>query len=136
MGFDTQRLQTIHENLKPKKIIPIVGFPSFAPGWNLTAIKMNYRVLRSSNSFDLVEPCESASPFEMFNLLKEIYHRHISEYDIYISPLGTRPHCLGTALFASHNPSVYLIYDFPVEKKFRSKDVLKINFYHLSKYIN
>lgn len=135
MGFDSQRLQTIFENLKPKKLIPVVGFPSFVPGWNLTAIKMNYMVLKGSSCFDMVETCEAASPFEMYKLIEEIYHRHISEYDIYIAPLGTRPHCLGAALFASNNPSVYLVYDFPVEKKFRSESVLKANIYHLSKFI-
>lgn len=135
MGFDSQRLQTIYENLKPKKLIPVVGFPSFVPGWNLTAIKMNYMVLRSSTCFDMVDTCEASSPFDMYNLIESAYHRHISDYDIYIAPLGTRPHCLGAALFASNNPSVYLVYDFPVEKKFRSESVLKANIYHLSKYI-
>lgn len=136
IGFDSQRLQTIYENLKPKKMIPIIGFPSFIPGWNLTAIKMNYMVLRSSNSVDMIETCEAASPFEIYNLLQEIYHRHISDYDIYISPLGTRPHCLGAALFAARNPSVFLVYDFPLEKKFRSESILKANIYHISNYLS
>lgn len=135
MGFDTQRLQTIYESLNPHKLIPIVGFPSFVPGWNLTAIKMNYMVLRTSGSIDMVETCEAASPFYLYDLINEAYHRNVSNYDIYISPLGTRPHCLGAALFASNFPSVFLVYDFPVEKKFRSDNVLKTNIYYLSKYI-
>ena len=135
MGFDSQRLQTIYENLKPKKIIPVVGFPSFMPGWNLSAIKMNYMVLKGAECFDMVKPCEAASPFEMINLLNEEFHRHTQAYDIYISPLGTRPHCLGAAIFVAKNPSAYLIYDFPVEKKYRSDNILKSNIYNLSKYI-
>lgn len=135
MGFDCQRLQTIYENLKPKKLIPVVGFPSFIPGWNLTAIKMNFMILKSAYSFDMIEPSEAASPFDFFELLKKTHDLYVSNYDIYISPLGTRPHCLGAALFASLYPSTYLIYDFPVEKKFRSENVLKSNIYNLSKYI-
>jgi len=136
MGFDSQRLQTIYENLKPLRIIPVVGFPSFVPGWNLTAIKMNHMVLKGSECFDMVKTCESASPFEMYKLLEAEFHRHTHNYDIYISPLGTRPHCLGAALFVSRNRSAYLIYDFPVEKKYRSESVLKANIYNVSKYIN
>jgi len=136
MGFDSQRLQTIYESLKPQELIPIVGFPSFVPGWNLTAIKMNYRVLKESNSYDLLESCEAASPFGIYDMLKEIYHRKSEEFDIYICPLGSRPHVLGTALFATdYFPSVFLIYDHAVEKKFRSQDVLRVNIYHLSKFI-
>lgn len=136
MGFDSQRLQTIYENLKPTRIIPVVGFPSFVPGWNLTAIKMNHMVLKGADCFDMVKTCESASPFEMYKLLEDEFHRHTHSYDIYISPLGTRPHCLGAALFVSRNRSAYLIYDFPVEKKYRSESVLKANIYNVSKYIN
>jgi hypothetical protein len=135
IGFDSQRLQTIYENLKPSKLISIVGFPSFVPGWNLTAIKMNFMVLRSSESFGYIENCEASSPFEIYKLLEDIFHMHVSDYDVYVSPLGTRPHCLGAALFASNFSSSYLIYDFPVEKKFRSQNVLKANFYNLTKFI-
>jgi hypothetical protein len=136
MGFDSQRLQTIYENLKPKKIVPVVGFPSFVPGWNLTAIKMNYMILKGAECFDSIKSCASASPFEMYNLLNDEFQRHHRTYDIYISPLGTRPHCLGAALFASKNRNAYLVYDFPVEKKFRSENVLKTYIYNLSKYID
>lgn len=135
MGFDSQRLQTIYENLKPKSIIPIVGFPSFIPGWNITAIKMNYMVLKAAECFDMIKCAEASSPFELYALLKEEFERHQRQYDVYISPLGTRPHCLGVALFVSRNKNAYLIYDFPVEKKYRSENVLKTNIYNISKYI-
>jgi len=135
MGFDSQRLQTIFENLKPKKMIPIVGFPSFVPGWNITAIKMNYMVLKSADCCDNVKPCEAASPFELYDLLNKEFQRNNQAFDIYIAPLGTRPHSIGAAIFVSKNPSTYLIYDFPVEKTFRSESILKTNIYNLSKYI-
>ena len=136
MGFDSQRLQTIYENLKPKMLVPIVGFPSFVPGWNITAIKMNYLVLKSAECCDMVKLCEAASPFELYELINKEFHRYNQFYDIYIAPLGTRPHCLGSAIFASKNPSSYLIYDFPIEKKYRSENILKANIYNISKYID
>ncbi|HEY5122860.1 MAG TPA: hypothetical protein VIK14_03915 [Ignavibacteria bacterium] len=135
IGFDSQRLQVIYENIKPRLLIPVVGFPSFVPGWYLTAIKMNYLILKQADCFDEIETCEAASPFAMYDLLDREFHRHTANFDIYISPLGTRPHCLGAAIFVSRNPSAYLIYDFPIEKQFRSGRVLKANIYHLSKFI-
>jgi hypothetical protein len=135
IGFDCQRLQTIYENIKPKKIIPVVGFPSFVPGWDLTAIKMNFMVLKGADCYDELKTCEAASPFEMYSLLETEFHRHNRDFDVYVSPLGTRPHCLGAALFVAKNSSAYLIYDFPVEKKYRSESVLKADIYNLSKYI-
>lgn len=135
IGFDSQRLQTIYESLKPKKIIPIVGFPSFVPGWNITSIKANFLTIKSSDCCEWLKPCEASSPFALYELLHQEFHRYNSDYDIYISPLGTRPHCLGAAIFVSKNPSTYLVYDFPVEKKYRSCDVLKTNIYNLTKYI-
>ena len=135
IGFDSQRLQTIYENIKPKKLIPVVGFPSFSPGWNLTAVKMNYLILKNADCFDLIETCEASSPFAIYDLLKAEFDRHNSNYDIYVSPLGTRPHCLGAAIFVTRNPSAYLIYDFPLEKKYRSENILRTNIYNISKYI-
>jgi hypothetical protein len=81
---------------------------------------------------------ESGGQFHRFfhySLLEEIFHRYNGDYDIYISPLGTRPHCLGAAIFATKYSSSYLIYDFPVEKKYRSNEILKVDLFNITKFI-
>lgn len=135
-GFERQRLISIFESVEPKGgLIPILGFPSFVPGWNLTALYMNYKVLADSESEQKIRYCEASSPFGIYNLLKELYEIYSSEYKILLAPLGTRPHSLGSAIFATKHRQCHLIYDFPVEKTFRSEDILKANVYHLSKYL-
>ena len=135
-GFERQRLISIYESVEPSGgLIPILGFPSFVPGWNLTAIYMNYKVPGDAGSEQRIESCEASSPFALYNLLNNLYNIYGKTYNILLAPLGTRPHSLGAAIFATRNKHCHLIYDFPVEKAFRSEDVLKANIYHLSSYL-
>lgn len=136
-GFERQRLLSIYENVEPRGgLIPILGFPSFVPGWDLTALYMNYKVLSDAEAEQKVRYCEASSPFGIFNLLKDIYDTYGQDYRILLAPLGTRPHALGSAIFATKYRDCHLIYDFPVEKNFRSESVLKSNIYHLSHFID
>lgn len=136
-GFERQRLLSLYENVEPKGgLIPIMGYPPVIPGWNLTSLYMNYNVLLASSSEGKVMHCDACCPFELYEVLETIYNNNLDEYKILLAPLGTRPHSLGCALFASLNPQqCHLIYDFPIEKAFRSTGVLKSFIYHLSNYI-
>ncbi len=136
-GFERQRLLSLYENVEPKGgLIPILGYPPVIPGWNLTALYMNYNVLSDSSSEGRIEHCDAACPFELYEILTKIYNNYADDYKILIAPLGTRPHSLGCVLFASlHQQQCHLIYDFPIEKAFRSMGVLKSYIYHLSNYI-
>jgi hypothetical protein len=135
-GFERQRLISIFESVEPKGgLIPILGFPSFVPGWNLTALYMNYKVISDAESEQQIRFCEASSPFGLYRLLKELYDLYGSDYKLLIAPLGTRPHSLGAALFATKYRQCHLIYDFPVEKIFRSEDILKADIYNLTTYI-
>jgi hypothetical protein len=136
-GFERQRLISMYENVEPKGgLIPILGFPSFIPGWDLTALYMNYKVLSDAESEQKIKFCEAASPFGIFNVLKDIYDTYSSDFRILLAPLGTRPHALGIAIFATKYKESHLIYDFPVEKTFRSEKVLKSSIFHLSNFID
>ena len=136
-GFERQRLLSLYENVEPKGgLIPILSFPPVVPGWNLTALHMNYKVLSDAGSEGRIMHCDAACPFELYNILNEIHKTYADEYEILLAPLGTRPHSLGCALYASLNPyQCHLIYDFPIEKTFRSNGVMKSYMYHLSNYI-
>ncbi len=136
IGFESQRLYKVYDNIKPKKFIPIIGFPSFVPGWNQTALKVNHLVIRQSESQYEIIKVEAASPFYLYDILKKLFNQYSEKFQILLSPLGTRPHSLGIAMFAANNPNTYLIYDFPLEKKYRSKGILKTSIFHLSNYIN
>jgi hypothetical protein len=135
-GFERQRLISIYENVEPKGgLIPILGFPSFVPGWDLTALYMNYKVLSDAESEQKIRSCDASCPFEMYEQLAEVYKIYSKDFRLLLAPLGTRPHALGIAIFATKHRECHLIYDFPVEKDYRSESVLKSNIYHLSNYI-
>jgi hypothetical protein len=136
VGFEKQRLLSIVENIEPSDgVIPVVGFPSFAPGMNLTSLFMNYKVLEDTSTEGMIETCEASSPFAFYNILESLYRKKEANQEILVAPLGTRPHCLGAALFVTRHSGFHLIYDFPVEKTYRSSGVLKSNIYFLFNYL-
>ncbi len=135
-GFERQRLISLYESVEPKGgLIPILGFPAFVPGWNLTALYMNYKVIGDAMAEQKIRFCDASSPFALYKLLDELDQTYCDTQKMLLAPLGTRPHSLGAALFATKNKRCHLIYDFPVEKMFRSDDILKANIYHLSNFI-
>jgi hypothetical protein len=136
LGFERQRLLALYEKFEPKGgLIPIIGFPAFKPGWNITSLNMNYKVLEDANAEGYIETCESSSPFDIYSKLKDIYNKKSSKYNIMIAPFGTRPHCLGATIFALRHKGCQLVYDFPIEKIFRSAGVEKTYIYVLSTYL-
>ncbi|QDW27225.1 hypothetical protein FFJ24_021300 [Pedobacter sp. KBS0701] len=136
-GFERQRLISIYENVEPKGgLIPILGFPSFVPGWDLTALYMNYKVLSDAESEQKIKLCDASCPFGIYELLKLINSIYSQDFRLLLAPLGTRPHALGMAIFATKYKDCHLIYDFPIEKNFRSEKVLKSSMYHLSGFID
>lgn len=137
LGFERQRLLALYEKVEPKGgLIPIIGFPAFKPGWNITALNMNYKVIEDSGSEGYIETCESSSPFDIYHKIKTIYNLKSGTYNILIAPFGTRPNCLGATIFALRHTICQLIYDFPIEKNFRSKGIGKSYFYILSSFLN
>ncbi len=136
LGFERQRLLALFEKVEPRGgLIPIIGFPSFKPGWNITALNMNYKVIEDANSEGYIETCESSSPFEIYSRLKSIYNQKSDNYNIMIAPFGTRPNCLGATIFALRHKGCQLVFDFPVEKNYRSNGLSKTYFYILSSFL-
>jgi hypothetical protein len=136
LGFERQRLLALYDKTEPKGgLIPIVGFPSFNPGWNITAINMNYKVIEDACAEGYICSCESSSPFGIYSKLKEIYNKKSDDYNIMIAPFGTRPNCLGATIFALRHKGCQLIYDFPIEKNFRSEGADSSYFYILSSFL-
>jgi hypothetical protein len=50
-----------------------------------------------------------------------------------IAPIGTKPHAIGSILFAINNPDIVeLVYDHPVRKKQRTEGTARLHAYHVS----
>nr|WP_320154053.1 hypothetical protein [uncultured Draconibacterium sp.] len=136
LGFEKQRLLALYDKIEPKGgLRPIVGFPSFNPGWNITAINMNNKVIEDANAEGYIESCESSSPFAIYSELKKIHEKNSDKFNIMIAPFGTRPNCLGATIFALKHKGCQLLYDFPIEKNFRSEGADSSYFYILSSFL-
>lgn len=135
LGFERQRLPSLVDDIEAGvEVVPVIGFPNSTPGWKLIAERVNSRALAKLNCLNKIRTVEAINPFGLFNLLKEISKQNEDSHML-IAPLGIRPFGLGAAIYASINTHCTLIYDFPIEKKYRSEGILKSNIYNLSSYI-
>lgn len=133
IGFEGIRLTSIIENLNDiEKVVPIVAFPTGNPHWfNITM--WNSRDILDNNEIDFtIQKCFSESVFEAVQLLRDIVP--VSEH-VVLAPLGTRPHSMAAAIFASQNNDVRIVHDYAIEAEERTTGISDIIVYHLSPFI-
>lgn len=138
MGFEGNRFSKTYEevNPAPTKTYAIVGFPSYQPSWQYYVYAMNKEVLEQSKAYNNIYGVTAYDPFGIYDVLKKIVEIEQSN-EIVIAPLGTKPHSIGTCLFAMENENVQLYYDYPFfGKKIRTTGVGKSYLYNLSVFIN
>lgn len=133
VGFEGIRLTNIMENMNEiEKVVPIVAFPIGNPYWfNITM--WNSREIIKDISIDVtVQKCFSESIFEAVQLLRDIIP---SSEGIILAPLGTRPHSMAAAIYATENPNVKIIHDYAIEAENRTRGISDVIIYHLSSFI-
>lgn len=135
LGFEGLPLSRILDELgsRPKRILPVFGFPGFEAGWKTLALEQNMPVMESNHLHGEMTTCEASSVFEAYGILQRA-HWNAREGQVIVCPLGTRPHALASALYASTHPGVSVLYDHPVEKRIRSQDIRGCKIYHLSRF--
>ncbi len=138
MGFEGNRFNKCFNDINPanRKTYAIAGFPSFYPNWQYYVYSQNQNVLEQSKAYSLINRTTANEPFGIYNILKKI-KKNNPQYEIYIAPLGTKPHSLGVSMFAVNNEDVQLYYDFPsYGKKIRTIGVGHSLLYNLTDFIN
>ncbi len=138
MGFEGNRFSKTYEevNPSPTKTYAIVGFPSYKPNWQYYAYAMNKEVLEQSKAYNNIYRVTAYDPFGIYDALKKIIKVE-EKCEVVIAPLGTKPHTIGTCLFALKHENVQLYYDYPFPgKKNRTIGVGKSYVYNLSVFIN
>lgn len=131
-GFEGDRVNRILEDrTNISHLIPVVGVPSYRPGWNLVSLGSFGRIVARYDALSDIQSCPAFSVYEAFCILCEI--RSVEgNGPIVVAPLGTRPHTLACSLFASQNEEVRIAYDHPVESAKRASGVGCAHAYHLS----
>jgi hypothetical protein len=136
LGFEGERLKKIlEENSEVKKVFPVIGFPSFRPGWQSRALRNSMNVLQNPEVSPDIKKCEACSIYSAFETIRNIEAISDDRTQFALAPLGTRPHTAACAIYASINQDTLIFYDFPVEICPRSRGVLACIGYNLSCFI-
>jgi hypothetical protein len=133
LGFDGERLNKITEDLQTSSVTPVIGFPSFRPGWHNRSLKSSMRAIEDHHATSDIHKCNAKSIFDAYELIHDLRPRGGETYAL--APLGTRPHSMACAIYATRYPGTLIIYDHPVEVTPRSIGISSCTCYHLSSFI-
>jgi len=134
LGFEPSRILNAIEQRNDLdrakyKFHVVVGVPAFQAGWEANAIRPHLAVLENLEiSEHSISYCQANSIREAYLGLWDLYKQLGDERGcFYVSPLGTKPHAVGAALFlletkGSDKPTS-LYYDHPSRVASRSTDV-------------
>jgi hypothetical protein len=109
--------------VNPQRSSIAIGVPAFKAGWEMSAMANNISVIREYNIRGGVHYCGADDPYAVYELLCQIYHGLESGERLVLAPIGTKPHGIGVALFASMRHDVGIIYDHPNRTNKRSEHV-------------
>ena len=103
LGFEGERIDRAIEDLPidPRRCYLVFGVPGFRPGWELDSFANNIRVLSDEDFHQDPRFCAADNPLAVVELLEEIYKGQTEETQLFVAPIGTKPHGIGAALFAT-----------------------------------
>ncbi|MGO9015596.1 MAG: hypothetical protein ACLQF0_11510 [Dissulfurispiraceae bacterium] len=132
LGYEERRLEQALEDyqmIQTSRCCSVFGVPAFKPGWEMDAFANNIRVIRDKNVRGGIKFCGAENPAAAVSLLTDIYKGLEPNEKMFIAPLGTKPHGIGVALFASVHKDVGILYDHPRRRHGRSSDVSRWHLY-------
>lgn len=134
LGFEPARLLNAIEQRnwgtnQAAHVHLILGVPAFKPGWEINSIRSHLQVMDDNGLTEAnVRYCQANSIRESYLTLWSLY-RDLGDDQgcLFISPLGTKPHAIGAALFLletrKSDPPTSLYYDHPDRVPSRSADI-------------
>lgn len=130
LGFEGNRPEHLAAQLDPTpKVIPIVGVPGFQLEYPAFTVGCNRMFLDEYRAHSEVRYARASCPFEAFEALTKI-HRDYPDHYIYLALVGTKPHAIGSILFAiKHADTTEIMFDYPVKKSGRTSGVGIVHVY-------
>ena len=131
LGFEGERIDRAIEDLPidPRRCDIVFGVPGFQVGWETDSFANNIRVLREADFGREPRFCAADNPLAAFEVLEEIYRSLPEGSQIYVAPIGTKPHGIGAALFVCERQNVGVLYDHPKRKAGRTTGTGRWHFY-------
>lgn len=130
LGFEGNRPERLVLQVDPiPKVIPVVGVPGFQLEYPAFTVACNRVLLDEYRAHSEVRYARASCPFEAYEALRDIRKDYPDHY-MYLAPVGTKPHALGTILFAIANPeTTEIMFDHPIRKAGRTTGVGIIHIY-------
>lgn len=135
LGFEGNRPERLVFQLDPiPKVIPVVGVPGFQIDYPTFTVACNRVFLEDYKAYSEVRYARASCPFEAYAALCSIRGDYPDHY-MYLAPVGTKPHALGTILYAIANPdTTEIMFDHPVRKPGRTEGVGIIHIYDFGNF--
>lgn len=130
LGFEGNRPEHLAAQLDPRpKVIPVVGVPGFQLEYPAFTVGCNRMFLDEYRAHSEVRYARASCPFEAFKALTEI-RRDYPDHYIYLALVGTKPHAIGSILFAiKHADTTEIMFDYPVKKSGRTSGIGIVHVY-------
>lgn len=134
-GYEPERIMNAfdYESISGKFATLIFGMPPFNAGWDMNAYENHVNFI-DSQSIRKVSYCGSTNPLAIIKKLDDMYQALQDDEKLFVAPLGTKPMSLGACLFvvvSNDKERVALLFDHPVKKLGRSKDIGKWHLYNI-----
>jgi hypothetical protein len=125
LGYEGQRLAQALEQteLRPSSCVVVFGVPAFEPGWEMNSFANNVGIIVERHLRGGVLFAAADNPLSAYEAIARVQDACAEEEALMVSPIGTKPHGIGAALFAATHEGVGLLYDHPTRKPGRSSDV-------------
>ena len=136
LGYEGARFRrafTDLETLKGRSSNVIFGIPAFKAGWEMDSIANNVPVMRDEH-VSAVYFCGADNPRAAVEILSTTYDSLQASETMFVAPIGTKPHGIGTALFSAQRPEVGIIYDHPRRSPDRSMSVGQWHLYSVTDF--
>jgi len=126
-GFESERIyRGIEDNqINPRNCILVFGVPAFQAGWEMSSFANNIRVIKEQNISGGIHFAGANNPGSVLKLLNEIHGSLQEDEELNIVPVGPKPASIAAALFAVDREKVNVLFDHPIKKEQRTKEVKK-----------
>lgn len=133
LGFEGGRARHITDTIDPEPlVIPIVAVPGMHVEYSIQAIECNREFLKNTNAFNQIRWVDSVCPFSAYQLLEQLHKEYPNHY-MYIAPVGTKPHALGTLLYSIRKDQfTEILYDHPTARKQGTLGLRQTHLYRLN----
>lgn len=119
LGFEGQRALNVLNEIDPGPAItvPIMGIPGYQIEFPTFSAYCNKTFFERTESYSRWRMAPASDPFALRSVLAQIGEEHPNHY-MYVAPIGTRPHALGSLLYVLQKPeSSEVLFDHPVSSE-------------------